>query len=53
VPCHRIVKSDGNIGGFAFGSEAKKNFLEKEGIEITDGKIDLKKFLFVYKKKIE
>ena len=27
VPCHRVVKSDGNIGGYAFGEKIKKNML--------------------------
>ena len=24
VPCHRVVKSDGNVGGYAFGEKIKK-----------------------------
>ena len=39
IPCHRVVKSDGNIGGYAFGIERKENMLYKEGIEISNGKI--------------
>lgn len=31
IPCHRIVKSDGSLGGFAYGSEIKKNLLKLEG----------------------
>ena len=30
VPCHRIVKSDGSIGGFAKGVKAKRKLLERE-----------------------
>jgi methylated-DNA-[protein]-cysteine S-methyltransferase len=44
VPCHRVINVDGKLGGFAFGLEKKKNLLLSEGIEITNGKIDLKKF---------
>ena len=39
IPCHRVVKSDGNIGGYAFGIERKVSMLYKEGIEISNGKI--------------
>ena len=39
IPCHRVVKSDGNVGGYAYGGEVKTNMLEKEGIKIKDGKI--------------
>ena len=31
VPCHRVIKSDGTIGGFAFGTENKEKILKKEG----------------------
>ena len=30
VPCHRVVRSDGTIGGYAGGSEAKRTLLELE-----------------------
>ena len=32
VPCHRVVKSDGSIGGFASGSNKKLQLLKKEGL---------------------
>jgi methylated-DNA-[protein]-cysteine S-methyltransferase len=35
VPCHRVVSSDGSIGGFAHGTEAKVKMLRKEGIAFT------------------
>ena len=44
IPCHRVVKSDGKIGGYAWGEEIKTNMLSKEGIKIKNGKIvELKK----------
>jgi len=39
IPCHRVVKSNGKIGGYAYGEEIKENMLKKEGIKIKDGKI--------------
>jgi len=39
VPCHRVVKSDGMIGGYAYGIERKKYMLSKEGLKIQNNKI--------------
>lgn len=44
VPCHRVVKSNGFVGGFARGTKKKIELLEKEGIEVKNGNIKLKKF---------
>lgn len=30
VPCHRILRSDGSLGGFAFGLTMKQQLLERE-----------------------
>ncbi len=49
VPCHRVVRSDGSVGGFAHGTEKKSEMLRKEGIEIIDGKIDLDKYIHKFK----
>ena len=49
VPCHRVVKSDGKIGGYVYGERVKSQMLTKEGIKIKDGKIidfDKEKFYF-------
>lgn len=32
VPCHRVVESDGGIGGFGGGLEAKRHLLALEGV---------------------
>lgn len=49
VPCHRVVNSDGRIGGFAFGVLKKIKMLRSEGINVSDGKIvDFKKKLFKF-----
>jgi len=30
IPCHRVVQSDGSVGGYAFGPERKQKLLEME-----------------------
>lgn len=30
IPCHRVVRSDGKIGGYVLGSRKKKRLLELE-----------------------
>jgi methylated-DNA-[protein]-cysteine S-methyltransferase len=32
IPCHRVVRSDGSLGGFGGGAEMKKNLLRLEGV---------------------
>ena len=32
IPCHRVVKSDGAIGNYAFGAPMKQSLLEHEGM---------------------
>ncbi len=39
VPCHRVVRSDGGLGGYAFGLDKKIAILTKEGVKISDGKV--------------
>src|SRR3989304_9724819 len=34
VPCHRVVRSDGCLGGFASGPRKKKRLLRSEGVVI-------------------
>ena len=44
VPCHRVVMSDGTIGGYAFGKSRKRKLLENEGIYSDgDNVLDFKK----------
>lgn len=39
IPCHRVIKSNGKVGGYAYGEEIKSSMLTKEGIKIKNGKI--------------
>lgn len=48
IPCHRVVRSDGKLGGYRWGIKNKTRLLRKEGIEIKRGKIDLKRFGFTF-----
>jgi AraC family transcriptional regulator of adaptative response/methylated-DNA-[protein]-cysteine methyltransferase len=35
VPCHRVVRSDGSVGGYRWGTERKERLLEREA-EVAD-----------------
>ena len=34
IPCHRVVRADGSLGGFGGGLAMKKELLTKEGISL-------------------
>jgi len=40
VPCHRVVNSDGFVGGFASGIKKKIKLLKSEGIKIKKNRIN-------------
>ena len=46
IPCYRVVNSKGELAGaFAFGGEeVQRKLLEADGIEVVNGKVDLKKY---------
>lgn len=37
VPCHRVVMSDGRVGGYRYGSDRKRELLQKEGVSFSNG----------------
>jgi len=39
VPCHRVVSSSGEIGGYAHGIKKKIEWLKKEGIVVRGNTI--------------
>lgn len=52
VPCHRVVSSDGGIGGYGFGIKMKKEILEKEGLQFDgDAIVGFEKKRTVLKRK--
>ncbi|WP_051347174.1 MGMT family protein [Thiomicrorhabdus chilensis] len=39
VPCHRVVKSNGEVGQYALGSATKIELLEQEGVKVVNNKV--------------
>lgn len=46
IPCHRVVKSTGELGGFALGVDTKIKYLAEEGVRVKDGRVVNFKTLF-------
>ena len=50
VPCHRVIKSNGEVGGFASGIKKKIEMLKKEGVEVSrKGRVDLEEYFWKLK----
>lgn len=46
IPCHRVVMSNGKVGGYKWGVAEKIKLLRREGVEVRGGKIvELEKYL--------
>ena len=50
VPCHRVVNSNGFIGGFAHGTLKKIRLLRSEGVDVKNKKINLDKHFYGFKR---
>lgn len=52
VPCHRVVKSDGSLGGYGGAgrkkTEKKRKMLAKEGVKTVRGKIKEKGYFYFF-----
>jgi len=35
IPCHRVIRSDGQLGGYRDGSRAKARILREEGFKVA------------------
>ena len=46
VPCHRVVRSDGRVGGYSLGRRRKVALLREEGVEVRGERVDLRRFMF-------
>ena len=48
VPCHRVVRADGTLGGYSGGEgpTTKAKLLAREGVTVSGGKVNLSKHLF-------
>ncbi len=52
IPCYKVIRSDGSLGGYsgAGGTSKKAALLRKDGIEVKNGRIDLRKHLHIFSK---
>jgi O-6-methylguanine DNA methyltransferase len=45
IPCHRVIRSDGFVGGYNRGGpKVKAMSLKNEGVVVKNGRIDTKAF---------
>ena len=50
IPCHRVLRSDGMLAscGHRECTEKRRLLLEKEGVRVRNGRVDLNKYLFKF-----
>ncbi|HLD80921.1 MAG TPA: MGMT family protein [archaeon] len=49
-PCYKVVRSDGRVGEYThpLGAGEKIRRLERDGVRVENGRIDLKEFLYEF-----
>ena len=55
TPCHRVVRSDGRLGGYmgetkGEGIKRKRDLLLSEGVKVEGDRVDLEKVKYVFEK---
>lgn len=46
IPCHRVVASDGGLGGYSLGGPRfKERLLRLEGVEVRGGRVDPRRLI--------
>jgi len=49
IPCHRVVNSNGSLGGYGGGLRKKKRLLKREGVIIKNNTIrNFEQYLFKF-----
>lgn len=44
IPCHRVIRQNGEVGGYNKGTSKKIVLLKREGIMVKSGRVDILKF---------
>ncbi len=39
IPCFKVVRSDGSVGGYVLGTDEKIRRLEKSGVRVKGGRV--------------
>jgi O-6-methylguanine DNA methyltransferase len=39
ILCHRVIRSNGKVGGYRYGIDKKSSLLKKEGVIIKRGRV--------------
>ena len=39
IPCHRVIRADGRVGGYRYGIKRKTSLLKREGLVVKNGRV--------------